>query len=197
MGEIKKAEQDYLAYYQHTFKENYSTYYEVLAFYERHLMYQELIAFANNVPIDSYPIDMGHAIKSMVGRAYSMTKQYDKALEIYDKLVKEMPDIAEYNFIVSELNMHQGLIDEAEAHLTNALKIMPNYVYALYNMSLVQSQKKNKEDFIIYLDRALESDKSNQTKDKVATEPEFKKYYTEEAFQRILYKYNIRLKTEG
>jgi tetratricopeptide (TPR) repeat protein len=93
--------------------------------------------------------------------------------------------------------MHQGLIDEAEAHLTNALKIMPNYVYALYNMSLVQSQKNNKEDFIIYLDRALESDKSNQTKDKVATEPEFKKYYTEEAFQRILYKYNIRLKTEG
>ena len=129
-----------------------------------------------------------------------MEKEYVKAHKIYKQLLETNPENVSLLFQMAELFMQQGNIKEAEIYTDEIIKRSGNHVNALYFKSLILSKNDNKEDALLYLERTLESDEKDNFKtnitEKVATEPEFKKYYNEEAFQRILYKYNIRLKPE-
>ena len=197
---IEKAEIDFLSYYYYSFNKHDFVFWRILKFYNRSKLYSKIIEFSEkefgNLSLASY-LPIRHDSESILGNAYAMLGQYDKAFAIYDRLIKETPNSPKYIVNMAELYLKQNIkIKETEQLLDKAIKINPNHANALINMAIVQSLNNNSEDFYIYLDRALASDKTSYTKDFLATEQEFKKHYKEEAFQRILYKYNIRLKTE-
>lgn len=199
MRKLEEAEKDYLSQFDYSKPKNDFSYHRLIRFYYDHQMYSKVIEFTNQVPLSSleYTFELRRdQSEIIIGMAQMMLGNYLEAFSIIDKKLKDSPENVPLLFFKSDIYLRQGDIKQAEKYLEEVIKRNGDYTEALYNMAIVQSVNGKIEDLYIYLDRALGSDETNNTKNRIATEPEFKKYYNEEAFQRILYKYNIRLKTD-
>ncbi len=67
----------------------------------------------------------------------------DKAVKIYDDLVKRYPNSASISASASYVYFETGQIDKAEALLEKAVKKMPGNLTAYYNLGLMKLMKKD------------------------------------------------------
>lgn len=74
---------------------------------------------------------------------YSDTDQYDKALEIYNKVLQIRPDDAFVYISVGSIYENQGKYIEALQAYNKAMEIFPNYKYNFLNIANVQYQLRD------------------------------------------------------
>jgi serine/threonine protein kinase/tetratricopeptide (TPR) repeat protein len=100
----------------------------------------------NLPPQEKYRIVATHA---------QVTKDYAKAIESYENLVKVSPDDARVQFILAGLYEDTNAFDQAREHYTQVLKVDPKDVEALLAMGRVEIKSGNPQGGLEYLNRAL------------------------------------------
>ncbi len=94
--------------------------------------------------------------KTRILAGYAQVKMdYAKAIESYEKLAKALPEDAEIQFNLAQLNEQAGLFDKAREHYSRVLERDPKSVDALLARGRVENKSGNPQGGLDYLNRAL------------------------------------------
>lgn len=126
------------------------------------------------------------------GNAYDNLKEYDKAIEDYDKAIELDPKFA-YTYNGRGITYYKkGNYDKAKKDFDYAIKLDPDFSYAYGSLAEMYSYMDIKEEFYKYLEIALE--KKYPLLEAIEDEESKKlydKYKTEKRFKDLMKKYNI------
>jgi len=82
-------------------------------------------------------------------------KNYGKAVEAYENLIKLMPNDPQVQFEMGSLYEGHGVFDQAREHYLKALQTDPKYLNALLAVGTVELKAGNAQSSLDYLNRAL------------------------------------------
>jgi len=126
--------------------------------------------------IDAYTIFIEGSFSLVNGRYKDALKYFKKALEL-------KPDYYHIWNNNGTALRHLGLYDEAIESYQKALNISTNNPVILYNFAAAYSLKRNKQEMMKYLKRALELDE--ELKDEALNDNAFKEYWSDKEFKNI------------
>ena len=99
----------------------------------------------------------------LLGKMYTGHKQYDKALETYQKAIDLNPDMPGLFFNIGFLYAAKDDYAHAETAFTRAIELSPPYLdKALFNLAVVQDKQGKRDASLQSLRRALEANPNNE-----------------------------------
>ncbi len=99
----------------------------------------------------------------LLGKLYTGHKQYDKALETYQKAIDLNPDMPGLFFNLGFLYAAKDDYAHAETAFTRAIELSPSYLdKALFNLAVVQDKQGKRDASLQSLRRALEANPNNE-----------------------------------
>lgn len=119
-----------------------------------------------------------------VGVLYARKGKYQKAEELFRKVVEQSPMSAEARNNLGFVYLQQGKYEAAEGEFKDALRFDPAYVLAYYNLACLYARKKMDVDAIIYLKRALEKDE--RVKLWAAGDEDFERLRSDDVFRELI-----------
>lgn len=96
------------------------------------------------------------------GQQLIEARQYEEAYKTLSKAEKEKRDSADLLFLLSVAELNLGLMEDAEDHLLNVIKLEPDYDPAFYNLSVLYEVQGNKEKALQFVNKALEKNPDNK-----------------------------------
>jgi tetratricopeptide (TPR) repeat protein len=118
------------------------------------------------------------------GVALGRLDRHEEALKAYEKAIELKPDYAGawYNKDVALGKL--GRYEEALKACEKAIELKPDFVSAWFNRACEYSLKRDKENMLNDLSKAIEL--KNEYKKKAKTDEDFKNYWDDEDFKRIV-----------
>ncbi len=189
LGQIQKAIEDYNIAIEKNGNEqnNYSV---IANFYSQLNRYEEALKHINKAIELNQHSGTYYAIRSNIYLALKKeTEAFEDlklALKLDDKNWKIHLQAAEYFF------KQKNLSELAGRHVYRSLELRPNSKEALYLLAKIKLIQNNIPEFYLNLDRALF--KNEKIQREFSKDAFFRNIVNEDRFQRILYKYNIKMR---
>ncbi len=99
----------------------------------------------------------------ILGKLYTRSKDYARAIEAYQKAVGLDPDLSDALFNLGFIYASTGIYEEAEKMFAQAVRTHPPYLdKALFNLAMVQHKLGKKEESRINLEKAVAVKPDNQ-----------------------------------
>lgn len=99
----------------------------------------------------------------ILGKIYTRSKDYARAIEAYQKAVGLDPDLADALFNLGFIYASTGMYENAEKMFARVVRTHPPYLdKALFNLAMVQQKLGKKEESRINLERAAAVNPDNQ-----------------------------------
>ncbi len=99
----------------------------------------------------------------VLGKLYTRSKDYARAIEAYQKAVDLDPDLADALFNLGFIYASTGMYEDAEKMFAQAVRTHPPYLdKALFNLAMVQQKLGKKEESRINLEKAVAVKPDNQ-----------------------------------
>jgi tetratricopeptide (TPR) repeat protein len=99
----------------------------------------------------------------VLGKLYTRSKDYARAIEAYQKAVDLDPDLADALFNLGFIYASTGLYEDAEKMFAQAVRTHPPYLdKALFNLAMVQQKLGKQEESRINLEKAVAVKPDNQ-----------------------------------
>lgn len=88
------------------------------------------------------------------------TKKFDKAENLYKKILKKFPENFDANYFMASINAQKSNFFDAKKYMETALSINPNLPELNNNLGLVHLNLNNVENSIYYFKKAIELNKN-------------------------------------
>jgi tetratricopeptide (TPR) repeat protein len=99
----------------------------------------------------------------VLGKLYTRSKDYARAIAAYQKAVSLDPDLADALFNLGFIYASTGMYENAEKMFAQAVRTHPPYLdKALFNLAMVQHKLGKKEESRINLEKAVAVKPDNQ-----------------------------------
>ena len=154
-----------------------------LAYYNLKLF--EKAIEANNKIVNNYK-DYGFVYLAHFnnGTYYDELKQYTSALQEYETSIEQKPDYAESWNNKGDILIKLNRYDEAIPVLDQSIKINSLLPYPWYNKAHIFAIKKDKENMLANLKRAIELEPNYKTDSK--TDTFFESFFNDEDFKKLV-----------
>ena len=119
-----------------------------------------------------------------IGVLYAQKGHYDKAADLFQKIVKERPRSAEARNNLGFVYLKQGKYNMAEREFNEALKIDGDFVLAYYNLACLYTRKGLDVEAMIYLKKAVQRDE--RVRLWAMTDEDFETLRSDAVFQELL-----------
>jgi tetratricopeptide (TPR) repeat protein len=130
---------------------------------------------------EKYPDETDSQLRYRYARICAWNREFDKAIEITDKLLKDDPDNPEYQLFRAQVSVWTNRDpDLAKEYLDNVLKAKPHNVEALVSMGSLLLLKSDFENAQIYADSAKAIEPNNDDVIKLQSNIDWQKMRAEE-----------------
>lgn len=119
-----------------------------------------------------------------IGVLYAQKERYEKAGELFQKVLKENPSSPQAHNNLGVVYLKQGKYDLAEKAFKESLTIDPASSLPYYNLACLYSRKGMEVEALIYLKKALTRDE--RVKLWAMTDEDFEKLRSDVVFQELL-----------